>query len=235
MDISNQKNEDKSLSIVINEIPLSIRTELKTSPDTVLIWAASIGSLFLMKIAIKYGATTSEIALYSAANGGHLDCMKLLNRWGVTGRNNAKYIFIDAAGGGHIDCMIYLKRYGVTDFTGAFIAAAWHGRIKCLELLQKWGATPEGSVLPLITITDFNEALEAAAYMNHIDCLKFIKNCGATDFSRALRKVTVYKRILPPKSRKLKEAKEYRDVELLLKTWINEPSNKPVLNNSRVI
>ncbi len=155
---------DQFWRVIINEF----WPELKISPDDLLIHGALIGSLFLMRLARKYGATATDRPLMNAANGGHLNCIKLLNRWGITECwGNITYVIMAIAQGGDIDCMKYLKKRGVTDFNVALSVAARHGHLKLLELLQKWGAT-----------LNLNEAFRQAANNDHIDCLKFLKECG---------------------------------------------------------
>ena len=108
--------------------------------------------------------------LYCAANGGHIDCMKLAKKWGAADFNMACN---GAAQGGHIECLKLLKSWGATKFNYPLRDAAKGGSLKCMKLLKEWG------------VTKFNWALHDAAEYGQIECMKLLKNWGATKFARA--------------------------------------------------
>ena len=125
--------------------------------------------------------TSPAELLYWAANGGHIECLKMLKSWHLK-------CFIELITNTVQVGNIKLCKKLVINFNGvswinlispeslnkSLNLVAYRGYIECIKLLRDWGAT------------DFNSALAWAACRSNIDCMKLLKEWGATDFDWAL-------------------------------------------------
>ena len=69
-------------------------------------------------------ATKYNEAIAAAAEGGHIDIIRLCKQWGATDFNHA---MVTAAEGGHIDIVRQLKKWGAIDYNWVMLHAAEGG------------------------------------------------------------------------------------------------------------
>ena len=126
-----------------------------------------------------------KAALKVVARGGHVKCIKLSEKWGVSlPKDKVNHVFLKAAIYGHAETMKLVKGLGPTDFKDVFMGTAMEGHVECLKLLKGWGITE-----------DLNDILVDCADYGSTKCLKLLKEWGATEFDRALERTAMEYRI----------------------------------------
>jgi Ankyrin repeats (3 copies) len=85
----------------------TVHKNIKNIFGIAMIWAAEGGHMEIVKLMIEKGGTSFEIAMQYAAEGGYMEIVKLMIEKGATDFDTAmKY----AAEGGHMEIYNYLKR-----------------------------------------------------------------------------------------------------------------------------
>ena len=218
MDKTNQKNDNKAHNIS------KILLELDAGKfDKAIMLSATYGLEEYIKIANKsgtvdcvgqmgkWGATTYDIAIFNAAEGGHFNCLETLIIMGAT---QLAAPFRVAARWGHKNCMKFLiGKNPVIDLNLALEAAAEGGHIDCIKLLIEYANLRSEFWWSYYQRSSLEYAFMNAAEAGHLECMKLLKAMGATDFARALEVATWRDR-------------KQESVELLLKTYFDEALKK---------
>jgi Ankyrin repeats (3 copies) len=111
-----------------------------------------------------YNVAKRDYIYATAAEEGHLDCLKYLREIGAPWRRRVCYF---AARKGNLDCLKYLHENGCPWDDDTVNAAVMHGHMECLKYAYENGC-------PL------NESLiHIAAYNNRMDCVKYLHEIGA--------------------------------------------------------
>jgi ankyrin repeat protein len=135
-------------------------------------YAAEGGHMEIVKLMIEKGATEFNSAMYNAARGGHMEIVKLMIEKGATEFN---WAMGDAAKGGHMEIVKLMIEKGATDFDSAMRNAARGGNMEIVKLMIEKGAT------------HFITAMRNAAGEGHMEIVKLMIEKGATDFDSAMR------------------------------------------------
>jgi ankyrin repeat protein len=127
-----------------------------------------------MNVIGGWGASNYDTSLICAAEGGHIEAMKLLKMWGASSSYNEA--LARAAAAGQLEAMKVLRTWGATDYRAAFYDAAASGCTSALNLLNEW----------YTSIHDYDTALAISAINGREDAIKFLGQLGASDYDRAL-------------------------------------------------
>jgi Ankyrin repeats (3 copies) len=133
--------------------------------------AAEGGHMEIVKLMIEKGATDFVGAMARAAKGGHMEIVKLMMEKGVTYFDTAMAY---AAKGGHMEIVKLMIEKGATDFNQAIADAAYGGHIEIVKFMIEKGAT------------SFDWAMRNAAYGGYMEIVKLMIEKGATDFDTAM-------------------------------------------------
>jgi Ankyrin repeats (3 copies)/Ankyrin repeat len=112
-----------------------------------------------------------DTAMTWAAQGGHMEIVKLMIEKGATGFD---WAMADATKGGNMEIVKFMIEKGATNFARAMCYAAEGGEMEIVKLMIEKGAT------------NFNTGMKTAARGGHMDIVKFMIEKGATDFNRAM-------------------------------------------------
>jgi ankyrin repeat protein len=133
-----------------------------------LIQAAQEGDLRALARALKDGANAKEhdsLALWLAAERGHVECVKLLIEVSEPRVGNS-YALRRAAACGHADCVRVLMEVSEPKVQNSYAlrAAAEEGHVECVKLLME-ASDP---------LANDSHALRMAAAYGHGDCVELL-------------------------------------------------------------
>ncbi len=149
--------------------------DLRTNPNKLMCYSAESGHKRQLILAKRQGATYFTTALSLAAQGGHIDCMKLVKGWGETRFNWGLFGATELTTALMIarqnDCINYLhpvKGWGKAGLNWALFGAIEGGHIDCANLARKWGATE-------LCETEIGIILIGAANSEHMEYMHLAK------------------------------------------------------------
>jgi Ankyrin repeats (3 copies) len=133
--------------------------------------AAEGGHMEIVKLMIEKGATTFIDAMSKAAKGGHMEIVKLMIEKGATNFSIAMYY---ASGEGNMEIVKLMIEKGATNFAGVMEFAAYSGYMEIVKLMIEKGAT------------NFDTAMVDATERGHMEIVKLMIEKGATSFNIAV-------------------------------------------------
>ena len=165
----------------------------QSAKDRLLVLAAEVGNMAIVKLALERGAAVNSIdavtkafPLLLAANNGHTEVIKLLLDRGAkpdqVNEKDGAFPLLLAAENGHEEVISLLlerkaspTQVNTRDDTYPLLLASQNGHIASVRTLLKWGAHPgqvidRGGEFPLLT----------AAYQGHTEIVELLLEQGAS-------------------------------------------------------
>jgi hypothetical protein len=133
--------------------------------------AAEGGHMEIVKLMIEKGATAFNSAMVYAAEGGNMEIVKLMIEKGATAFNSA---MVYAVRGGHMEIVKFMIEKGATNFSWAMAFAAEGGQMEIVKFMIEKGAT------------NFNWSMNDASKGGHMEIVKFMIEKGARNFDSAM-------------------------------------------------
>jgi Ankyrin repeats (3 copies)/Ankyrin repeat len=128
--------------------------------DFALYEAAEGGHMDIVKLMIEKGATSFDLAMVWAAEAGQMEIVNFMIEKGATEFNRG---MAWAAGGGYMEIVKLMIEKGATNFDWAITNAAKGGYMEIVKLMIEKGATK------------FNPAMKLASKRGHMEIVEYLK------------------------------------------------------------